>query len=558
MLPMMNQRLPHMPPHHSLGLLNSFIHHASPLDLMTAHHHDHPPTRTYNTQPSFVPADPTENECKIVEYRGQKVAAFIIQGETMLCLPQAFDLFLKNLVGGLHTVHSKLKRLDIVPLVCTVEQIRLLRGLGALQPGVNRCKLLASKHFDILYRDCTTARCLSVKPNESSRRGRPPKQGLSGLSSYEDFNDDDSIRLKKYRIDEKDSSHDDLNGKSKYITADYAPSAMHMQFMQMNQHRLAQSNAMMSTDMQAQHLHRAIEENNNKNSNIANLNRANLWETCSASYESFVKNLERLRKEKMEENEHENENQVTSGNMSPSNESPVLNLSKNKRDSSITPEFEINAVSPEPQNVDNSLDVDDASDMEVSESSLHSRSPQSPPNLNNKLNFHQRDFARPPPSIAFPSTEILLRNIQELLKVVLENSIQHEQQISFEKAELKMNALREREINSNLERRLSEEQKLRALYQKRYNRDRKFRFKLQRQIEEEYEKHQRLEEILKTSGTTDSLKCFSEFMGDNKVLNNTRQVGAGERSDCESEDKMSNSTISTDTKEKEMSSPKSN
>lgn len=100
---MMNQRLPHMPPHHGLGLLNSFMHHASPLDLMTAHHHDHPPTRTYNTQPSFVPSDPTENECKIVEYRGQKVAAFIIQGETMLCLPQAFDLFLKNLVGGLHT-----------------------------------------------------------------------------------------------------------------------------------------------------------------------------------------------------------------------------------------------------------------------------------------------------------------------------------------------------------------------------------------------------------------------------------------------------------------------
>lgn len=71
---------------------------------------------------------------------------------------------------------------------------------------------------------------------------------------------------------------------------------MHMQFMQMNQHRLAQSNAaMMSSEMQAQaqQLQRAIEENNNKNTNIANLNRANLWETCSASYESFVKNLER-------------------------------------------------------------------------------------------------------------------------------------------------------------------------------------------------------------------------------------------------------------------------
>lgn len=48
-----------------------------------------------------------------------------------------------------------------------------------------------------------------------------------------------------------------------------------------------------------------------------------------------------------------------------------------------------------------------------------------------------------------------------------------------------------------------------ALYQKRYNRDRKYRFKLQKQIEEEYEKHNRLEEILKTSGTTDSLKSFA-------------------------------------------------
>lgn len=104
MIPMMNQRLPHMPPHHSLGLLNSFMHHTSPLDLMqAAHHHDHQPPRTYNNPPSYIPTDPSENECKIVDYRGKKVAAFIIQGETMLCLPQAFDLFLKNLVGGLHT-----------------------------------------------------------------------------------------------------------------------------------------------------------------------------------------------------------------------------------------------------------------------------------------------------------------------------------------------------------------------------------------------------------------------------------------------------------------------
>ena len=76
----------------------------------------------------------------------------------MLCLPQAFELFLKHLVGGLHTVYTKLKRLEITPIVCNVEQVRILRGLGSIQPGVNRCKLLADVDFDQLYKDCTTSR----------------------------------------------------------------------------------------------------------------------------------------------------------------------------------------------------------------------------------------------------------------------------------------------------------------------------------------------------------------------------------------------------------------
>lgn len=116
-------------------------------------------SHAYNSPPPPIhTSDPTANDCKLVEYRGQKVAAFIINNETMLCLPQAFELFLKNLVGGLHTVYTKLKRLGIEPLVCNVEQVRVLRGLGAIQPGVNRCKLLSIKHFDVLYKDCTTAR----------------------------------------------------------------------------------------------------------------------------------------------------------------------------------------------------------------------------------------------------------------------------------------------------------------------------------------------------------------------------------------------------------------
>uniref|UniRef100_A0A3Q3GT50 SKI/SNO/DAC domain-containing protein n=1 Tax=Labrus bergylta TaxID=56723 RepID=A0A3Q3GT50_9LABR len=96
-------------------------------------------------------------ECKLVEVHGVKVASFSVDGQELICLPQVFDLFLKHLVGGLHTVYTKLKRLDISPVVCTVEQVRVLRGLGAIQPGVNRCKLISRKDFEVLYQDCTSS-----------------------------------------------------------------------------------------------------------------------------------------------------------------------------------------------------------------------------------------------------------------------------------------------------------------------------------------------------------------------------------------------------------------
>ena len=80
----------------------------------------------YNRSPSYnmvSPNDPTANACKVVDFHGEKIASFNIHGKTMLCLPQAFEIFLKNLVGGLHTVYTKCKRLDIHPLVCNVEQV---------------------------------------------------------------------------------------------------------------------------------------------------------------------------------------------------------------------------------------------------------------------------------------------------------------------------------------------------------------------------------------------------------------------------------------------------
>ena len=38
------------------------------------------------------------------------------------------------------------------------DEFPLFRGLGAIQPGVNRCKLLSDSDFDELYKDCTTQR----------------------------------------------------------------------------------------------------------------------------------------------------------------------------------------------------------------------------------------------------------------------------------------------------------------------------------------------------------------------------------------------------------------
>ncbi|XP_040063219.1 dachshund homolog 1 [Ixodes scapularis] len=121
--------------------------------------------------PPGIPSDASATDCRLIDYRGAKVAAFYVAGEYLLCLPQAFELFLKHLVGGLHTVYTKLKRLDITPIVCNVEQVRILRGLGAIQPGVNRCKLLSCKDFDALYKDCTTARSASRLWNAASLMG---------------------------------------------------------------------------------------------------------------------------------------------------------------------------------------------------------------------------------------------------------------------------------------------------------------------------------------------------------------------------------------------------
>ena len=58
---------------------------------------------TYESAP-VARNTPENNQVRIIDYRGTKLTSFNVDGRELICLPQAFDLFLKNLVGGLHTV----------------------------------------------------------------------------------------------------------------------------------------------------------------------------------------------------------------------------------------------------------------------------------------------------------------------------------------------------------------------------------------------------------------------------------------------------------------------
>uniref|UniRef100_A0A8R1Y3Z1 Ski_Sno domain-containing protein n=1 Tax=Onchocerca volvulus TaxID=6282 RepID=A0A8R1Y3Z1_ONCVO len=74
------------------------------------------------------------NNATIYTYRGKRIAGFELQGFRMICLPQ----------------------------------IRALRSLGAIQHGVNRCKLISCKDFDQLYDDCHKIHHRSGRPAKRS------------------------------------------------------------------------------------------------------------------------------------------------------------------------------------------------------------------------------------------------------------------------------------------------------------------------------------------------------------------------------------------------------
>ncbi|XP_074844897.1 dachshund homolog 1 isoform X6 [Carettochelys insculpta] len=507
------------------------------------------PGKPVYSTPSPVENTPQNNECKMVDLRGAKVASFTVEGCELICLPQAFDLFLKHLVGGLHTVYTKLKRLEITPVVCNVEQVRILRGLGAIQPGVNRCKLISRKDFETLYNDCT---------NASSRPGRPPKRtqsvtspenshimphsvpglmspgiipptGLTAAAAAAAAATNaaiaEAMKVKKIKLEAMSNYHASNNQHgAESENGDLNSSVgLELPFMMMPHPLIPVSLPPASVTMAMSQM--------NHLSTIANMAAAAQVQSPPSRVETSVI------KERV-----------------PDSPSPAPSLEEGRRPGSHPSSHRSSSVSSSPARTESSSDripvhqnglsmnqmlmglspnvlpgpkEGDLAGHEVGHETkrIHiekDETPLSTPTARDsldKLSLTGHGQPLPPgfPSpFLFPdglsSIETLLTNIQGLLKVAIDNARAQEKQVQLEKTELKMELFRERELRETLEKQLAVEQKNRAIIQKRLKKEKKAKRKLQEALEFETKRREQAEQTLKQATSTDSLRSLNDSL----------------------------------------------
>ncbi|XP_075894416.1 dachshund c isoform X2 [Nelusetta ayraudi] len=491
--------------------------------------------------PSPVESTPQNNECKLVEVKGAKLASFTVRDTELICLPQAFDVFLKHLVGGLHTVYTKLKRLDITPVVCNVEQVRVLRGLGAIQPGVNRCKLISRQDFETLYSDCT---------NASSRPGRPPKRlqsvtegGTHHMLSHSGLMHagimppaDLSALAKKIKLEAMASytssqQHGGPNGENgdhnpglvldqlpfmmmshPLIPASLAPASVSMAMGQMNRLSTLASMANVA-QLHAKHLTRAPtsvikERMRDSPSPSPSLEEAQMSSNHSSSVSSSPSHTERAA-----ENTHLLDNGLPLGHAvlghSPGvgqgvRESDVTSVehSKENKRSHCDRGSDRLTVKMSLRPADGGSAATHASRESCDRQAAYQKPPsgresceRAPYPAGQKLpaGLHHAPFIFPE---GLSSIETLLTNIQGLLRVAIENARAQEKQDQLERTELKMELVRERELRETLERQLSMEQKNRVLIQKRLKKEKRSKRRLQEALEEEVKLRDQAEHTL--------------------------------------------------------------
>ncbi|EAW98556.1 dachshund family transcription factor 2 [Homo sapiens] len=490
------------------------------------------------------------NECRMVDMHGMKVASFLMDGQELICLPQVFDLFLKHLVGGLHTVYTKLKRLDISPVVCTVEQVRILRGLGAIQPGVNRCKLITRKDFETLFTDCTNARrkrqMTRKQAVNSSRPGRPPKRSLGVLQENARLLTHavpgllspglitptgitaaamaEAMKLQKMKLmamntlqgngsqNGTESEPDDLNSNTGGSESSWDKDKMQSPFAAPGpQHGIAHAalagqpgigGAPTLNPLQQNHLltnrldlpfmmmpHPLLPVSLPPASVAMAMNQMNHLNTIAnmAAAAQIHSPLSRAGTSVIKER-------------IPESPSPAPSLEENHRPGSQTSSHTSSSVSSSPSQMDHHLERMEEVPVQI-------------PIMKSPLDKIQLTPGQALPA-GFPgpfifadslsSVETLLTNIQGLLKVALDNARIQEKQIQQEKKELRLELYREREIRENLERQLAVELQSRTTMQKRLKKEKKTKRKLQEALEFESKRREQVEQALKQATTSDS------------------------------------------------------
>uniref|UniRef100_A0A3B3ZV97 SKI/SNO/DAC domain-containing protein n=1 Tax=Periophthalmus magnuspinnatus TaxID=409849 RepID=A0A3B3ZV97_9GOBI len=501
------------------------------------------PNKPVYSTPSPVENIPQNNECKMVELRGAKVASFTVDGCELICLPQAFDLFLKHLVGGLHTVYTKLKRLEITPVVCNVEQVRILRGLGAIQPGVNRCKLISRKDFETLYNDCT---------NASSRPGRPPKRTQSvtspenphimphsvpglmspgmipptGLTAAAAAAANaaiaEAMKVKKIKLEAMSGYHSNANhhgpdGENGDLSSSVG---LELPFMMMPHPLIPVSLPPASVTMAMSQM--------NHLSTIANMAAAAQGQSLpSRMVTSVIK--ERVQDSPSPapslEDHRRPGSQPSSHRSSSVSSSPAHTESSSDRIPAHHNGLSINQalLGLSPNIPPGPKEGDLAHDMSHEAKRMHADKEDNPLCTPTARDSYERlslaGQGLPPgfPSpFLFPdglsSIETLLTNIQGLLKVAIDNARAQEKQVQLEKTELKMELFREREVRETLEKQLAMEQKNRAIIQKRLKKEKKAKRKLQEALEYESKRREQVEQTLKQPSPSDSMRSLNDAL----------------------------------------------
>ncbi|XP_078268435.1 dachshund a isoform X9 [Rhinoraja longicauda] len=507
------------------------------------------------------------NECKMVELRGVKVASFSVDGQELICLPQVFDLFLKHLVGGLHTVYTKLKRLDITPVVCTVEQVRILRGLGAIQPGVNRCKLICRKDFETLFNDCT---------NASSRPGRPPKRTLSvtlpensrimphavpGLLSPGIISPTgltaaamaEAMKLQKLKLatmnnlhgngsqNGAESENEELNSSTGGCESSWDKEKLQSPTTTGSQHVVSHAILSGQHNLAATHSLNPLQQNHLRANRLelpfmmmphplipVSLPPASVTMAMSQmSHLSTIANmavaaqmhspLSRAGASVIKERVH-------------NSPSPEPSLEDSQRPGSHPSSHQGSSISSSPSQHDigsdrisgqpregEIADHDNGPNIKRSQKEKDETQLVMPTIRTSIEKFHMAGQVLPP---GFPapflfadglsSIETLLTNIQGLLKVAVDNARVQEKQIQQEKKELKLELFREREMRETLERQLTTEQHNRATIQKRLKKEKKAKRKLQEALEFESKRREQVEQALQQATSTESLRVLND------------------------------------------------